>query len=100
MLYLLKQLSFSKNLFHIWFYPVNLFENYLFVKPLSWNLNFSVNLVTTFSLQKPLKFKNKNHTIVSNTKFYHSANFELKRIKSYSYSAVSGVLLAWRVSWP
>ena len=57
MLYLLKQLSFSKNFFHIWFYPVNLFENYLFVKPLSWNLNFSVNLVTTFSLQKPLKFK-------------------------------------------
>ena len=31
---------------------------------------------------KPLKSKNKNHTIVWNTKFYNPANFELKRIKT------------------
>ena len=82
MLYLLKQFSFSKKIFHIWFYPVMLFQNYLFVKPFSWNLTFGVTLVTSFSRQNPLKLKNKNHTIISNTKFNHSANFELKRIKT------------------
>ena len=46
------------------------------------NFNFAVNLVTPFSRQKPLKSKNKNHMIVSNIKFYHTANFELKRIKT------------------
>ena len=34
------------------------------------------------SRQKPLKSRNKSHTIVSNIKFYHPANFELKRIKT------------------
>ena len=31
---------------------------------------------------KPLKSKNKKHAIFWNTKFYHPAKFELKRIKN------------------
>ena len=54
----------------------------LFGYTINWNLTFSVNLVTSFSRQKPLKLKNKNHTIVWNTKFYHPANIELKRSKT------------------
>ena len=57
---------------------------------ISWNLNLAVNLVTqermscvkSFCRQKPLKSKNKKHTIVWNTRFCHSANFELKQIKT------------------
>ena len=49
---------------------------------LSWNLNSAVNLVTAFSRQKPLKWKNKKQRIFWNTKFYHPAKFELKRKKS------------------
>ena len=47
-----------------------------------WNFNFAVNLVTSFSRQKPLKSKNKKHRIFWNTEFYHPAKFELKRIKN------------------
>ena len=35
-----------------------------------------------FSLQKPLKSKNKKHTTVWSTKFNHPAKFGLKRIKT------------------
>jgi len=38
--------------------------------------------VTPFSRQKTLKSKNKKHRIFWNTKFYHPAKFELKRIKN------------------
>ena len=38
--------------------------------------------MTSFSRQKPLKWKNKNDTIVWNKKFYHCAKFELYRIKN------------------
>ena len=72
----------------------------------SWNFNFAVNLVTSFSHQKTLKSKNKKHRIVWNTKFYHPAKFELKRIKilckSSSYLAIfcvpyaHHVLLRWK----
>ena len=55
-----------------------LFQNYVFVKSLAEIKNLRVNLVTSFSRQKPFKLKNKNHTVVSNTKIYHSTNFELK----------------------
>ena len=48
---------------------------------ITWNLNFAVNLLTSFSRQKPLKSKNKKHTIFWNTKFYHPTKFEFKRIK-------------------
>ena len=47
-----------------------------------WNFNFAVNLVTSFSRQKPLKSKNIKHRIFWNTEFHHPAKFELKRIKS------------------
>ena len=52
--------------------------------------------MTSFLRQKPLKSKNKKHTIFWNTKFYHPAKFELKRIKNASSSkdAVLGVLYA------
>ena len=48
---------------------------------ISSNLNFAVNLVTSFSRQKPLKSKNKKHRIFWNTKFYHPKS-KLKQIKS------------------
>ena len=38
--------------------------------------------MTSISHQKPLKSKNKKHRIFCNTKFYHPAKFELKRIKN------------------
>ena len=38
--------------------------------------------MTSFSRQKPLRSKNKQHTTVWNTTFYHPANFKLKRIKN------------------
>ena len=59
-----------------------LFQNYVFVKSLAEIKNLRVNLVTSFSRQKPLKLKNKNHTVVSYTKIYHSTNFELKWMKT------------------
>ena len=37
-----------------------LFQNYVFVKSLAEIKNLRVNLVTSFSRQKPLKLKNKN----------------------------------------
>ena len=37
--------------------------------------------MTSFSRQKPLKSKNKNHTILWNEKFYHCAKSELYQIK-------------------
>ena len=49
---------------------------------ISSNLNFAVNLVTSFSRQKPLKSKNKKRRIFWNTKFYHPAKSKLKQIKS------------------
>ena len=48
---------------------------------ITWNLNFAVNLLTSFTRQKPLKSKNKKDTIFWNTKFYHPTKFEFKRIK-------------------
>ena len=46
-----------------------------------WNLYFAVNLMTSFSHQKPLKSKIQNHTIVGKTKFYYRAKSQLKRLK-------------------
>ena len=37
-----------------------------------------VNLVTSFSRQKPLKSKNKKHKIFWKTEFYHPAKFKLE----------------------
>ena len=65
---------------------------------ISSNFNSAVNLVAPFSRQKALKSKNKKHSIFWNTKFYHPAKFELKRIKnanlSIYYIAIFGVLYA------
>ena len=49
---------------------------------ISWNLYFAVNLMTSFSRQKPLKSKIKNHTIVEKTKFYYRAKFQLKPLRN------------------
>ena len=38
--------------------------------------------MTSFSLQNPLKLKNKKHAIVRNTKFCHPENIELNQIKT------------------
>ena len=48
---------------------------------ITWNLNFAVNLLTSFSRQKPLKSKYKKHRMFWHTKFYHPTKFEFKRIK-------------------
>ena len=48
---------------------------------ISWNLYFAVNLMTSFSRQKPLKSKIQKHTIVGKTKFYYRAKSQLKRLK-------------------
>ena len=48
---------------------------------ISWNFNFAVNLVTSFSCQEPSKLK-KKIGFFGNIKFYHPAKFELKRIKN------------------
>ena len=52
----------------------------------SWNFNFAVNHVTSFSRQKPLKFEKwkqkQKHTIFWNTKFYNPPKFELKQIQT------------------
>ena len=65
---------------------------------ISSNFNSAVNLVAPFSRQKALKSKNKKHSIFWNTKFYHPAKFELKRIKnanlSIYYIAIFGFLYA------
>ena len=69
-----------------------------------WNFNFAVNLVMSFSRQKPLKSKNKKHRIFWNTEFYHPARFELKRIKNakvvttlqlFACVLAQRVLLSW-----
>ena len=48
---------------------------------ISWNLYFAVNLMTSFSRQKPLKSKIQKHTIVGKTKLYYRAKSQLKRLK-------------------
>ena len=67
-----------------------------------WNFNFAVNLVTSFSRQKPLKSKNKKHRIFWNTEFYHPAKFELKRIKNAKVVTtlqLFACVLAQRACW-
>ena len=47
-----------------------------------WKQNFDVICMTSFSRQKPLKSKNKNHTIVCNSEVCYVAKFELHWIKN------------------
>ena len=96
MLYLLNQLSFSKNFFTLFLSRNVLSKLFIFVA-ISWNFNFAVNLVTSFSRRKPLKSKNKKHRIFWNTEFHHPAKFELKRIKN---AKVVTTLQLLHVSWP
>ena len=49
---------------------------------ITWNLNFAVNLVTSFPPKNRWNRKTKNNAIFWNTKFYHPAKFELKQIKN------------------
>ena len=82
-LYLLKQFRFAKNFFTFGPYHGTLFQNYLFLFAITWNLlNFAVNLVTSFSRQRQLKSKNKKHRIFWNSKFYDHVKLELKQIKN------------------
>ena len=48
---------------------------------ISWMLCFAVNLMKSFSHQKPFNSKIPKHTIVGNTKFYYLAKSQLKRLK-------------------
>ena len=48
-------------------------SNLLTCYGISWNLYFAVNLMTSFSSQKPLKSKIQKHTIVGTPKFYYHA---------------------------
>ena len=56
-------------------------SNLLTCYGISWNLYFAVNLMTSFSRQKPLKSKIQKHTIVGKTKFYYRAKSQLKPLK-------------------
>ena len=83
MLYLLKQMSFAKTFFTLILFLSPQALSKLFISlVITWNLNFAVNLVTSFSHQKPLKSKNKKHRIFWNTEFYPPAKVELKGIKN------------------
>ena len=78
-----KAIELFKELYHICFYLVMLFKHYLFVtsivKP---KILLSIIWRHFAQCQKPLKSKNKKHTVVWSTKFYHPVNFGLKRIKT------------------
>ena len=77
----LKSIELCQNFFHInLFLSHNVLSKLFIFVATSWDFNFTVNLVTSFSRQKPLKSK-KNHRIFWNTEFYHPTKFELKRIK-------------------
>ena len=70
-----KAIELFQIIFHISFlflslHPLSIF----FFFAITWNFNVAVNLLTTFPRQEPLKSKNKKHTIVWNTKFYHTTN--------------------------
>ena len=81
MLYLLKQLSFSKNFVTFVSITSSSFKIiYLFCRNLKFK--FCCQSCDVISRQKPLKSQNKKHSIFCNTKFYHPAKFELKRIKN------------------
>ena len=59
-----KATELFQKFFHIYFYHVMLFLNYFICFAITWILNFTVNLVTSFSRQKLLKSKIKlQHTI-------------------------------------
>ena len=78
-----KAIELFQKFFYICFYHVTLFQDYYFICfAWTWKIDFAVNLVTSFSCQKPLKSKNKKHGIFWNTEFYHPAKFELKRRKN------------------
>ena len=74
---------------------------------ISWNLYFAVNLMKSFSCQKPLKSKIKKHTYVGKTKFYYRAKSQLKRLKikklvwkrSLFYDSWLGVIVRCGPSW-
>ena len=72
---------FEKNFSHL-FLSRHVLSKLFICFAIPWNFNFAVNLVTSFSRQKPLKSKNKKHGSFWNTEFYHPAKFELKRIKN------------------
>ena len=60
---------------------------------ISWNFDFAVNLEASFSRQKTLKSKNKKHGSFWNTKFYHPAEFKLKKkMQKFSYLVIFCVL--------
>jgi len=62
--------------------PRHALSKLLICYAISWNLNFTVNLVMSFSHQKLLNLKDKKHTCFGNTKFCHPANFELNQSSS------------------
>ena len=74
-------MSFLKIFFsHFILLSRALFYLFIFISfAISWNFNFAVNLVTSLSCQKKVKIEKQK---LWNTKFYHPAKFELKRIKS------------------
>ena len=78
MLYLLKQLSFSKVFFQICFYLVTLLQS---VTPLV-EIQFCCQSCDLIFPPKTVNIEKHKHAIVWNTKFYHPGNIELKRIKT------------------
>ena len=92
MLYLLKQLSFSKT------FSSNLF---LTRRPpsicyaVSWNL-ILLSILWRHFPAKTVNIEKQIHTIVWNTKFCHPGNIELKRIKTAKVVPKWSLLASWK----
>ena len=72
-----------QNNSHNWFYRVVLFKNHLFFYITSRNFNFAVNHVTSFSRQKPLKFKNIRLSVIQRSTILQSLTSTRYKLKSY-----------------
>ena len=72
-----------QNNSHNWFYRVVLFKNHFFFYITSRNFNFAVNHVTSFSRQKPLKFKNIRLSVIQRSTILQSLTSTRYKLKSY-----------------
>ena len=79
-LYLLNRLCFFDNFFPLEFVLMCSFKITDYFCHNEKN-NFGITLVMSFSRQKPLKLKKKNHTIVWNSNVCRLAKFELPRLR-------------------
>ena len=80
-----KPIDLFQNCFSHLFLSRNVLSKLSIFVAITWNLNFAVNLATSFSRQKPLKSQNKKHRIFWNTEFY---SFIFNRFIRYSVCTI------------